>query len=122
MPVSRPWPVLLTEPEPPPLDEVVYVNAFARLPLDPLGLVTVTLTVPEPAGVRTLIWLALMKVTAVQLVDPNLTPAPLWKLDPYTVTAVPPEVDPLEVESDVTVGVADPEEPDELLEKATSTQ
>jgi hypothetical protein len=100
---------------------VVYVNALDKLELNPPGLLTVTLTVPaEPAGVSAVIWVAPMKVTAVELAPPKLTVAPLWKFVPLIVTAVPPDVDPVAGEMLATVGVEP--EPDAVTLNTTSTQ
>src|SRR5438876_591204 len=104
IPESRPWP---EAPPPSPLDDV-YVNAPGKLALDPSGLVTVTATVPEPGGVTALIWVALVKVTAVAFAPPKLTLAPLSKFVPLIVTAVSPEVGPVAGETPETMG-AEPE-------------
>jgi hypothetical protein len=82
------------------------VNPFVRLPLCPLT-VTVTVTAPAlPAGVVAVMLVLLTTTTLVAAALPNVTVAPLTKLVPVIVTAVPPEVDPLLGEIPVTVGVA----------------
>ncbi len=63
--------------------------------LVPSGLVTVTLTIPEPAGDVTLIWLAELTVNPVAAVVPNVTAVISINPVPLIVTAVPPAVGPL---------------------------
>ena len=61
----------------------------------PPGVVTVMSTVPaEPAGAVAVIWVALLTVTLVALVVPNLTAVAPVKLVPVIVTLVPPAVGP----------------------------
>ena len=80
---------------------------MARLPLCPLGLVTVTVTPPAlPAGVVAVIEVLLTTTTLVAAALPNVTVAPAAKFVPLIVTAVPPPVDPLVGETLVTVGGA----------------
>jgi len=47
---------------------------------------------------------ALTTVTPVAALPPKLTDAPATKFDPLIVTEVPPVVDPVFGETDVTVG------------------
>ena len=61
----------------------------------PSGLVTVTLTTPEPAGDVAVIWLAELTVYAVAAVSPNVTVVISVNPVPVIVTAVPPAVGPL---------------------------
>ena len=69
-----------------------------------------------------MIWVVLMKLTAVELAPPKLTLAPLRKFVPLIVTAVPPVVGPLVGETLLTLGVELEPDPEELAEKLTSTQ
>ena len=61
----------------------------------PSGLVTVTLTTPEPTGDVAVIWLAELTVYAVAAISPNLTAVISINPVPVIVTAVPPAVGPL---------------------------
>src|SRR4029079_14519462 len=82
-----------------------YVNPDARVALNPLALVTTTLTAPAAwAGVVPVIDVALATVTLVAAVPPTVTVAPVAKFVPVIVTLVPPAVDPLVGEIPVTVG------------------
>lgn len=82
-----------------------YVNPFARLPVCEAGLVTVTVTGPPlPAGVVAVMDVLLTTATLVAAAVPNVTVAPVTKLVPVIVTAVPPAVEPLFGETLVTVG------------------
>ena len=58
--------------------------------LVPPGVVTVTSTLPVPAGAKTLIWVLDSCVTLAELA-PNATCAPVAKPVPVTVTVVPRE-------------------------------
>jgi hypothetical protein len=70
------------------------VNPLVKLPLCPLT-VTVTVTVPAlPAGEVAVIEVLLTTTTLVAAVAPNVTVAPVAKLVPVIVTAVPPAVGP----------------------------
>jgi hypothetical protein len=70
------------------------VNPLATLPLCPLT-VTVTVTAPAlPAGEVAVIEVLLTTTTLVAAVAPNVTVAPVAKLVPVIVTAVPPAVGP----------------------------
>ena len=83
------------------------MNAFAKLPLCAPVFVTVTVAAPAvPAGVVAVMDVLLTNVTFVAAMEPNVTVAPVAKLAPVIVTAVPPEVDPLFGDTLVTVGVA----------------
>ena len=57
--------------------------------------VTVTSTVPEPAGLVAVIDVALLTVTAVAAVEPNATVSPDAKPVPVIDTVVPPAAGPL---------------------------
>jgi hypothetical protein len=86
---------------------VTYVKPFARLPLSPLLLATVTVTAPAiPAGVVAVIVVLFTTTTFVAAVPPNVAVAPAAKFAPVIVTAVPPAVDPLFGDTFVTVGGA----------------
>ena len=63
--------------------------------LVPLGVVTVTWTVPLPAGLTAVIWVAEMTLKEAAFVLPNRTAVAPVKLVPVTVTDVPPAVGPL---------------------------
>jgi hypothetical protein len=68
-------------------------------------LVTVTVTAPAlPAGVVAVIVVLFTTTTFVAELLPNFTVVPAAKLVPVSVTAVPPEVDPLFGLTLVTVG------------------
>lgn len=86
-----------------------YVNwSLELVALVPLAVVTVTWTVPaEPAGDVATISVSLLTMALVALVEPKLTVAPLRKLVPVSVTAVPPAVGPLLGEIESTVGTAE---------------
>jgi hypothetical protein len=84
-----------------------YVNALAKLPLNPLLLVTVTVTAPAlPAGVVAVMDVLLTTTTLVAAVLPNVTVAPDAKFVPVIVTAVPPAAGPLLGDTLLTVGGA----------------
>ena len=72
--------------------------------LVPPGVVTVTSTVPEPAGDTAVIEVADFTVTLVAALDPNLTSLAPVRLVPVMVTEVPPPPGPLVGETFVTVG------------------
>jgi hypothetical protein len=81
------------------------VNPLARLPLSPLLLVAVTITVPAvPAGVVAVIDVLFTTTTLVAAALPNVTVAPVAKLVPVMVTAVPPARAPPLGDTLVTVG------------------
>jgi hypothetical protein len=80
------------------------VNPLAKLLLCPLT-VTVTATGPAlPEGVVAVKEVLLTTTTFVAAVPPNVTVAPLAKLAPVMVTAVPPAVDPLLGDTLLTLG------------------
>ena len=86
-----------------------------KLPLCPLT-VTVTVTAPAlPDGVVAVIEVLFTTTTLVAADVPNVTVAPVEKLVPVIVTAVPPAVGPLVGDIPVTVGEA----PTEGVRKAT---
>lgn len=79
---------------------------LAPLPLAglvPLGVFTVTYTVPVPPGDSTVTDVA-ETVLMVPEVEPNMTVSAPVKLVPATVTSVPPAVDPVFGDRAVTVG------------------
>ena len=81
------------------------MKPLVRLPLWEPMLVTVTVTAPAlPAGVVAVIVVLLTTTTLVAALLPNFTVAPVAKLLPVMVTAVPPEVDPPLGLTPVTVG------------------
>jgi hypothetical protein len=72
--------------------------------LVPDGVVTVTSTVPVPAGETAVIELAELTVKLVALVAPNLTAVAPVKPLPLTVTVVPPACGPALGLTPLTVG------------------
>ena len=72
----------------------------------PPAAVTETATVPVPAGSFTVSWVELTTVTEVPGVVPKSTVAVAVKLDPVTVTVVPPPSGPWSGLTLVTVGAA----------------
>jgi hypothetical protein len=72
----------------------------------PLGVVTVTLTVPVPAGLTTVIWVAETTTTLVPAVAPKSTAVAPVKLVPVRVTEVPPVERPLLGDTAVTLGTS----------------
>lgn len=108
-------PVIVTQ-EPPAVDPEegetdettgvpIYVNWSAALVVDvPPVLVTVTWTVPMPAGERAVIWVELLTVTFSAEVLPNFTAVAPEKLVPVKITLVPPVVGPAMGEINATVG------------------
>ena len=76
----------------------------AVVALVPLEFVTVTSTVPLPAGEVAVIAVALLTVNEVAAVPPNCTAVARMKLLPVMVTGVPPAVGPLFGEIEVTDG------------------
>lgn len=86
----------------------VYVYALTRLPLCPLGFVTVTVTAPAPpAGVVAVIVVLLVTETFVAAAAPNVTAAPATKFAPVIVTLAPPAIAPVFGATVVTVGDGD---------------
>jgi hypothetical protein len=71
-----------------------YVNPPARLPLCPPGLLTVTATAPDPAGLVAVIVVPLTTTTLVAAAAPNVTVSPSAKFVPVIVTAVAPVYTP----------------------------
>jgi len=74
----------------------------------PPAVVTVTCTVPVPAGEGTTIWVALLEVK-LELgteVPPKLTEVALPRLEPEIVTDVPPAAGPEVGAIPVTAGAA----------------
>ena len=72
--------------------------------LVPPLVVTVTLTVPIPAGEVAVIWVALLMVKEPAALLPNLTAVAPEKLVPVMVTLVPPDVGPVFGMTLITVG------------------
>ena len=72
----------------------------------PLGVVTVTSTVPVPAGDVAVIEVALLTTTPLAALVPNLTVAPVRNPVPVMVTLVPPAVGPALGLTALTVGAA----------------
>ena len=72
----------------------------------PAGVVTVTSTVPVPAGLSAVIEVSLTTVTFVAGVVPKSTAVAPVKPVPVIVTSVPPSVGPLVGLTPVTVGAA----------------
>ena len=70
----------------------------------PPAFVTVTSTLPIPAGEVAAIDVALLTVNVVATTPPNLTAVAPVKLLPVMVTGVPPAAGPLAGEIEVTVG------------------
>ena len=84
---------------------VTYVNPLGKLPLCPVGVVTVTDTAPAaPTGLVHVIVVLFETTTFVACELPNVTVAPATKFDPVIVTAVPPPVAPLLGETLATAG------------------
>jgi hypothetical protein len=79
---------------------------LAKEPLCKSLLVTATVTEAPavPAGVVAVIKVLLVTVTPVAALPPKLTVAPVKKLVPVIVTAVPPAADPEFGETEATVG------------------
>jgi len=74
--------------------------------LVPPAVVTVTSTVPIPAGEVAVIWVALLTAKEAAALLPNLTAVAPEKLVPVMVTLVPPGVGPVFGLTLVTVGAA----------------
>ena len=70
----------------------------------PPGVVTVTSTVPDPAGDVAVIEVSLLKVKPAAFVAPNFTPVTPVKPVPVMVTLVPPATGPVVGLTLVTVG------------------
>jgi hypothetical protein len=86
-----------------PVAEYVNLSAdvFAEVPP---GVVTVTSSVPVPAGDFTVIWLSFTTTRLVAAVQSNFTDVAPVKPDPVIVTEVPPAAGPVAGEMAVTVG------------------
>jgi hypothetical protein len=83
------------------------VNRSAELvALVPPGPLTVTSTVPDPAGDVTVIDVAETTLTPVPALPPNDTVSPDAKFVPVIVTAVPPAAAPDAGETPLTAGAA----------------
>ena len=82
------------------------MKAFASVAVCPSGLVTLTATAPVPAGLMAEILFGEMTMTLVADAGPNVTAAPIRKLAPVKVTAVPPELAPVDGETLVKEGGA----------------
>ena len=78
----------------------------ADVALVPPAVVTVTSTVPDPAGEVAVSDVALLNVTGLATVGPNITVALEVKLVPVIVTMVPPAAGPLLGLTPATVGAA----------------
>ena len=72
--------------------------------LMPPGVLTVTCTVPEPAGEVAVTLVADSALTPLALVEPNLTSLAPVRFVPVIVTVVPPAAGPLVGSTFVTVG------------------
>ena len=70
----------------------------------PPAVVTLTSTVPVPAGDVAVIWVAELTVTPVAAVAPKVTAVAPVKPVPVIVTVEPPVCGPAVGESEVTVG------------------
>jgi hypothetical protein len=77
-----------------------------QLPLCVSGFVTTTFTAPAVCAVVIPVIEVALIVETVSADPPKETVAPAWKPDPFTVTAVPPALGPLDGPTDVTVGPA----------------
>jgi len=96
-------------PVPTPPDGVALVNvnsSFDDVSLVPDDVVTVTSTVPVPAGLTATIFVDDLMLKLIAAVSPNMTAEAVRNPVPAIVTLVPPKGDPDEGESDVTVGLA----------------
>ena len=62
----------------------------SEVALVPAGLVTVTWTIPEPAGGVAVIWVAESTINVVAGLAPNVTAVAPLKLVPVIVTVIPP--------------------------------
>jgi hypothetical protein len=77
---------------------------LTEVALVPPDVVTLTSTVPDPAGEVALICVALLKLNVVAAVPPKLTAVTPVKFVPVIVTLVPPVVRPVFGLTLVTVG------------------
>ena len=76
----------------------------AQVPLCASVLVTTTLTAPAVCEAVLPVIAVALTVATVSGEPPNETVAPAWKPVPFTVSEVPPAVDPLLGETELTVG------------------
>jgi hypothetical protein len=77
----------------------------ALVALVPEGVTTLMSTVPAPAaGDVAMTWLALTVVTLIPATPPKVTELTPVKFDPVIVTGVPPNVDPVPGETELTTG------------------
>ncbi|GAA2306887.1 hypothetical protein Scani_20130 [Streptomyces caniferus] len=74
--------------------------------LVPLGVVTVTCTVPVPSGAVAVIWVSELTVNEGDGVAPKRTAVALVKPVPVTITGVPPAEEPEGGETERTAGTA----------------
>ena len=82
------------------------MNRSAELTaLVPPGVITVTSTVPLPAGEVTVIWVSEFTVGVIEVLPKWTAVAPV-KLVPLIVTVVPPDAGPEPGEIPVTIGAA----------------
>ena len=79
-------------------------SSAAEVALVPPGVLTVTCTVPEPAGEVAVTCVADSALSALALAEPNLTSLAPVRFVPVIVTVVPPAAGPLVGETFVTVG------------------
>ena len=79
-------------------------SSAAEVALWPPGVLTVTSTVPEPAGEVAVTCVADSALSAVAALAPNLTSLAPVRFVPVIVTVVPPPAGPLVGETFVTVG------------------
>ena len=79
-------------------------SSAAEVALWPPGVLTVTSTVPEPAGEVAVICVGDSAFSAVALLEPNLTSLAAVRFVPVIVTVVPPAAGPLVGSTFVTVG------------------
>ena len=84
--------------------EMYVYSSAAEVALVPPGVLTVTCTVPEPAGEVAVTLVADSALTPVALVEPNLTSLAPVRFVPVIVTVVPPAAGPLVGSNFVTVG------------------
>ena len=78
----------------------------AEIPLVPPGVVTVTFTVPVPAGEVAVIWVSLLTAKPAAAKEPNVTAVAPENPVPVMITEVPPAKGPLAGLTPVTAGAA----------------
>jgi len=81
-----------------------YVKQLLHVPDCASGFVTTTFTAPAACAVVVPVIAVAVTFAIVSADPPNDAVAPAWKPDPLTVTDVPPDVRPLEGETDETAG------------------